>query len=60
VAAARIPRSLRRVSALEARLAQIPGETEQEAALIRARYTNPRLRLFPAAVIFLVPERSVR
>jgi hypothetical protein len=47
------------VSALEARLAQIPGETEQEAALIRARYTNPRPRLFPAAVTFLVPERSV-
>ena len=46
-----------KVAALEARLAQIPGETEQEAALIRARYTNPRPRLFPAAVTFLVPER---
>jgi hypothetical protein len=48
-----------KVTALEARLAQIPGETEQEAARICARYTNPRPRLFPAAVTFLVPERSV-
>jgi len=47
----------RNVAALEARLAQIPGEIEQETALIRARYADPQPRLFPVAVTFLVPER---
>ena len=47
----------RNVAALEARLTQIPGEIEQETALIRARYAEPQPRLFPVAVTFLVPER---
>ncbi len=47
----------RNVAALEARLAQIPVEIEQETALIRARYADPQPRLFPVAVTFLVPER---
>lgn len=47
----------RNVAALEARLAQIPGEIEQETALIRAHYADPQPRLFPVAVTFLVPER---
>jgi len=47
----------RNVTALEIRLAQIPGELEQELAQIRARYANVQVRLFPVAVAFLVPER---
>ena len=44
-------------AALRARLDQIPGEIEQEAAAIHARYQNPQARRFPLAVTFLVPER---
>jgi hypothetical protein len=47
----------RNVAALQARLAQIPGEIEQETALIRARYADLQFRLFPVAVTFLVPQR---
>ena len=47
----------RNVAALQARLAQIPVEIEQETAAIRARYAAPQPRLFPVAVTFLVPER---
>ena len=47
----------RNVAALETRLAQIPGELEPELAQIRARYANVQVRLFPVAVVFLVPER---
>ncbi|MBI2953111.1 MAG: DEAD/DEAH box helicase [Chloroflexi bacterium] len=47
----------RNIAALEARLAQIPGEIEQEAANIRARFADPQPRLFPVAVTFLVPQR---
>ncbi len=50
----------RNVAALEARLAQIPVEIERETAQIRARYAEPRPRLFPVAVTFLVPERLAR
>ena len=39
------------------RMAQIPGEIEQETAQIRARYADPQPRLFPVAVTFLVPAR---
>jgi superfamily II DNA or RNA helicase len=49
----------RNVAALQARLAQIPGEIEQETAAIRTRYAEPQPRLFPVAVVFLVPERLV-
>lgn len=47
----------RNIAALEARLAQIPGEIEHETAAIRARFASPQARLFPIAVTFLVPER---
>jgi len=47
----------RNVSALEARLAQIPGEMEAEANAIRRRYANPQARLFPVAVTWIVPAR---
>jgi len=50
----------RNVAALKARLRRIPGEMEQEAAVIRARYADPQPRLFPAAVTFLVPDRLAR
>lgn len=44
-------------AALAARLAQLPGELEQEIAHLRARYADPQPRLFPVAVTFLFPER---
>jgi hypothetical protein len=47
----------RNVAALQARLARIPGEIEQETAAIRTRFADPQPRLFPVAVVFLVPER---
>jgi superfamily II DNA or RNA helicase len=42
-------------SALEARLARIPAEREQEMSAIEARYAAPQDRTFPVAVIFIVP-----
>ncbi|AHC38097.1 MULTISPECIES: DISARM system SNF2-like helicase DrmD [Pseudomonas] len=42
-------------SALEARLARIPVEREQEIRAIEARYAAPQDRTFPVAVIFIVP-----
>ncbi len=50
----------RNVTALEARLAQIPGEIEQETRLIRERYADPQPRLFPVAMTFLIPEKLAR
>jgi len=47
----------RNTEALRARLARIPRELEQEVSSIRARYADPQSRLFPVAVVFLVPER---
>jgi hypothetical protein len=47
----------RNTAALEARLAEIPGEMAAEQAVIRARYADPQPRLFPVAVTFLIPER---
>lgn len=43
-------------AALEARLARIPLEREQEVHAIENRYSNVRDHTFPVAVIFLVPE----
>ncbi len=43
--------------ALERRLAELPGEMEREAQMIRARYVSPSPRLFPVSVTYLVPER---
>ena len=43
-------------AALEARLARIPLEREQEVRAIENRYSNARDHTFPVAVILLVPE----
>lgn len=47
----------RNVNALEARLAQIPGELDAELGAIAARFADPQSQLFPVAVTFLVPRR---
>jgi ERCC4-related helicase len=49
----------RNVSSLRSRLAQIPEEIEQETRLIRDRFANPQDRLFPLAVMYLVPEKLI-
>ena len=46
----------RDTAALEARLARIPTERQQEAKSIEARYSSLNDRTFPVAVIFVVPE----
>jgi len=43
------------INALEARLARIPEEREKEKAVIEKHYTNPTVRTFPVAAVFLVP-----
>ena len=50
----------RNMSSLKTRLQQIPQESEQETATIRARFANPQARLFPLAVVYLVPEKMAR
>jgi hypothetical protein len=50
----------RNMSSLEARVQTIPGEIEKETAAIRARFADPKARLFPVAVTYLVPERVAR
>jgi len=45
---------------LEARLARIPTEREQEIQAIETRYTKIDDRTFPVAVIFLVPESTIQ
>jgi hypothetical protein len=47
----------RNIDALRLRLDQIPGELVQETKGIAARYADPQARLFPVAVMFLVPSR---
>jgi hypothetical protein len=42
---------------LRARAKAIPDEIEKETAAIRSRYADPKPRMFPVAVTFLVPER---
>lgn len=42
--------------ALEARLARIPEEREEEKAAIEEHYANPMDRTFPVAVVFLLPQ----
>jgi hypothetical protein len=49
----------RDTAALEARLARIPDERQQEAEAIDIRYAKLSDRTFPVAVIFLVPESAV-
>jgi len=43
------------VHALEARLARIPEEREEEKAVIEKHYANPVDRTFPVAVVFIIP-----
>jgi superfamily II DNA or RNA helicase len=47
-------------SALERRLAEIPGEIRRETEAISLRYADPQPRVFPVAVTYLVPERLGR
>jgi len=47
----------RNMDALRRRLATIPLEIEQEKAVIQKRFSAPQTRLFPVAVMFLVPEK---
>ena len=49
----------RDVSSLKVRLEQIPQEIEQETKLIRDRFADPQARLFPLAVMYLVPEKLI-
>jgi hypothetical protein len=46
--------------ALEARLARIPLEREQEMRAIETRYSNIRDHTFPVAIVLLVPEPLTR
>ncbi len=46
----------RNVASLEARLDSIPEEIERETDRIRRRYANADPRLFPFAVVFVVPR----
>ena len=47
-------------NALIARLAEIPEEIEREKAVIQKRFADPKTRLFPVAITFLVPQRLNR
>ena len=42
---------------LRERAKQIPGEIERETKAIRTRFADPRARMFPVAVTFLVPRK---
>jgi hypothetical protein len=50
----------RDTAALEARLARIPAERQQEAEAIETRYAKLNDRTFPVAVIFLVPASAAQ
>ena len=50
----------RNVGSLRSRLEQIPMEIEEETRLIRSRFADPQSRLFPLAVMYLVPEKLLR
>lgn len=49
----------RDIDALRARADAIPAEIDDEELAIRRRYDDQALRLFPAAVTFLVPRRML-
>lgn len=49
----------RDLDALRARAEAIPAEMDDEEAAIRRRYEDQALRVFPAAVSFLVPRHMV-
>jgi carboxylesterase type B len=46
--------------ALMRRAEALPAEIQREQAAIRKRYDRPTIRLFPAAVIYLVPESMTK
>lgn len=50
----------RNINSLKLRVEQIPGEIEREVAAIQARFANPTPRLFPLAVIYLIPQKLAR
>ena len=45
---------------LQGRLQEIPAEIERETAAVKARYADPKPRMFPVAVTLLVPERMAK
>ena len=45
---------------LRARTRAIPDEIELETEAIRSRYADPKPRMFPVAVTFLVPDTRSR
>jgi SNF2 family DNA or RNA helicase len=45
----------RNMDSLQRRLAAIPAEIELEKKAIQERFANPQTRMFPVAVMFLVP-----
>jgi hypothetical protein len=47
-------------AALEARLERIPHEIKMEVEAIERRYENFVERTFPVAIIFLVPQSTVK
>ncbi len=49
----------RDIQSLRARLREIPDELDREIEHLRSRYRDPKVRLFPVAVTFLVPHRAV-
>ena len=50
----------RNINSLKLRAEQIPAEIERETQAIRNRFSNPTSRLFPLAVVYLVPEKIAR
>jgi superfamily II DNA/RNA helicase len=44
---------------LQHRLDQIPDELEAEIAAIERHYLDPQPRMFPVALVFLVPEKMI-
>jgi len=50
----------RNKDAMRNRLREIPDEIERETQAIKARFANPKARMFPVAVTFLVPENLAR
>lgn len=50
----------RNINSLKTRLEEIPREIEREVAAIKARFTNPTSRLFPLAVVYLVPQKLTK
>ena len=49
----------RDIGSLRSRLEEIPAELQREIEHLRGRYRDPQPRMFPVAVTFLVPPRSV-